>query len=382
MSIYLSFGKDSDGNFHHISDQKSGRTKLYCPFCNSILIAVKGTKKAAHFRHDGDTCNESLTELPTIAGWHHFHLSYPINVIKELNSGYDPKSKSPTVFQNWNIERFYIKGQYQQELLKKDTWSENWLFTDVARIILGSLPLLSFGQWMRNTLQQRIIELKEQISSNHIHTAWLDIEAHRQQSILNASLYLFEYHLEDGTIIHKVGRTQREPKDRLKETIFDLERALQKKIKSSKVLRVVAHAGYIEQYVFHRYQQQKLQIDSHREYLLLDNQSIKNIKSEFTKLINNIEPFNKDERFIATGRWRYEERRLLASKRGIKLTQKEGGKFGRPKGTALKQDAFLEKHADLVALLNNGQLSMSKISDATRKSRSTIKRVKAAMDKS
>ncbi|KAB1189467.1 GIY-YIG nuclease family protein, partial [Photobacterium damselae subsp. damselae] len=34
-----------------------------------------------HFRHDGETCNESLNEIPQIPAWHHFHLNYPVKVI-------------------------------------------------------------------------------------------------------------------------------------------------------------------------------------------------------------------------------------------------------------------------------------------------------------
>ena len=66
MSVYLSLGKDAQGNFHHIESQKSGKGELACPFCRCPLIAVKGKTKAAHFRHDGETCNESLNEIPQI----------------------------------------------------------------------------------------------------------------------------------------------------------------------------------------------------------------------------------------------------------------------------------------------------------------------------
>ncbi|KAB1180285.1 hypothetical protein F6450_11735, partial [Photobacterium damselae subsp. damselae] len=66
------------GSFHHIDSQKSGKVDLACPFCHSPLIAVKSKIKADHFRHDGETCNESLNEIPQIPAWHHFHLNYPV----------------------------------------------------------------------------------------------------------------------------------------------------------------------------------------------------------------------------------------------------------------------------------------------------------------
>ncbi|MBE4621080.1 hypothetical protein BOO23_20265, partial [Vibrio navarrensis] len=88
----------------------------------------------------------------------------------------------------------------------------------------------------------------------------------------------------------------------------------------------------------------------------------------------------KAERFIVTGRWKYEEKRLAASKRGIELTQRESGKFGRPKGSTVSTDDFLIKHSDIVTSLERGR-SINQTAEFTGKGRSTVKRVKAAMNK-
>lgn len=82
------------------------------------------------------------------------------------------------------------------------------------------------------------------------------IETIRQQAILKASLYLFEYQLEDNNIIHKVGRTTRELEQRLNETSLDLEKATGKAVIKSAVLRKVKDCGHVEKYVFHRYNNQ------------------------------------------------------------------------------------------------------------------------------
>ncbi len=378
MSVYLSLGKDKQGNFHHIDSQKSGKGDLVCPFCYCPLIAVKSKIKADHFRHDGETCNESLNEIPQIPAWHHFHLNYPVKVINALKDGYQADSKSPNVFQHWKSGLQHFPHTTKAELFKHDDWTENLLFTDTARIILGSLPLLQFSQWMRNTLQIRIQTLRDAIKQGDQHQAWLEIEAQRQESILKASLYLFEYQLEDNSVIHKVGRTSRSTEQRLKETIFDLEKAAGRTVVKSAVLREVVNSGHVEKYVFHRYSNQLANIGSHTEYLVLDSKSLKRLKAEFTKLSNNLESFNKDERFIVTGRWRYEEKRLAASKRGIEITQRENGKFGRPKGSTVSIDDFLMKHSDIVTSLERG-LSINQTAEITGKGRSTVKRVKAAM---
>ncbi|MHA7590270.1 hypothetical protein [Vibrio harveyi] len=107
---------------------------------------------------------------------------------------------------------------------------------------------------------------------------------------------------------------------------------------------------------------------------------MKQLKAEFTKLTNNLAPLNKAERFIVTGRWKYEEKRLAASKRGIELTQHERGKFGRPKGSTVSTNDFLVKHSDIVTSLERG-CSINQNAEFTGKGRSTVKRVKAAMNK-
>ncbi len=380
MSVYLSLGKDTQGNFYHVDSQKSGKGDLSCPFCLCPLIAVKGKTKAAHFRHDGETCNESLNEIPQIPAWHHFHLNYPLEIINALKDGYQADSKSPNVFQHWKSGLHRFPRAAKAELFNRDNYTDNLIFTDTARTILGSLPLLGFSQWMRNNLQMRIHILREEIEQGTKHRAWLEIEAHRQQAILKASLYLFEYQLADNAVIHKVGRTSRAPDQRLKETALDLEKATGKTVIKSTILRKVANCGHVEKYVFHRYYNQLANIGSHTEYLVLDAKSLKRLKAEFTMLTNNSEPFNKAERFIVTGRWKYEEKRLAASKRGIELTQRECAKFGRPKGSTVSTDDFLIKHSDIVTSLERGR-SINQTAEFTGKGRSTVKRVKAAMNK-
>ncbi|HIF9266885.1 TPA: hypothetical protein ACX6Q4_002549 [Photobacterium damselae] len=189
---------------------------------------------------------------------------------------------------------------------------------------------------------------------------------------------MFEYQLENNSVIHKLGRTSRSTEQRLKETTFDLEKATGKTVVKSAVLREVASSGHVEKYVFHRYSNQLANIGLHTEYLVIDGKSLKRLKVEFTTLSNNLESFNKDERFIVTGRWRYEEKHLAASKRGIEFTQREKGKFGRPKGSTVSIDDFLMKHSDIVTRLERG-LSINQTAEIMGKGCSTVKRVKEAM---
>ncbi|CCO44185.1 conserved hypothetical protein [Vibrio nigripulchritudo SOn1] len=376
MAVYLSMAKDDMGNLHHIDSQPSGRSLLMCPFCNCRLIAVKGLEKKPHFRHDGGAvCKESLNEIPQIPAWHHFHLNYSLKVIEVLQAGYQPESKSPNVFKLRKSVLSQFPSSTLSELFDDDYWTDSLVFTDTARVIVGSLTLQKFSQWMRSAMQRRVHELKENIEQGKKHPAWLQIEAHRQQSILRASLYLFEFHCNDDSVFHKVGRTLRDPEQRLKETSKDLEKATNTKVVRHKILRLVTNSGHVEKYVFHRYKSYLANIGDHTEYLLLDTKTARALKAEFTKLTNNTVPFNKHERFIVNGRWKYEEKRLAASKRGIALTQRENGKFGRPKGSTMNQQDFLDKHSDVVESLKRGR-SIIATAEFTGKSRSTVKRVK------
>ncbi len=372
MSVYLTLGKNGQGDLINITTQKSGLTELTCPFCECSLIAVRGKQKAHHFRHNGETCNESLTEVPAIEGWHHFHLNYPLEDVHALRQHYQPNSKNPLYIHDGPRYHWNNIG-----LLTVSDWTQHYELSEVGQIIVGHLSLSKFATWMRNTLQTRYIELKDDVNYHRKHKTWLYIEASRQQILLTSTLYLFEFITEQGDRIFKVGRTERDLNIRLTETLQDVQNALQQSV-TGRILRYVPNAGYIEQFIFHKYQRFFFPLNQHKEYLALDNQAEKRLKTEFTKLANSAIPFNKNELFITTGRWKYEEKRIEAVKRGIKLTIENDGKFGRPKGSTLGTEKFLAKHQDVVNALQEG-MSLNQTAEFTGKSRSTVKRVKAIL---
>ena len=63
---------------------------------------------------------------------------------------------------------------------------------------------------------------------------------------------------------------------------------------------------------------------------------------------------------------------------GLNEARRQGKTLGRPKGTTLSDKGLLKKHRDVVRLLKNGQ-SIRNVSAITRKGKSTVQRVKAAM---
>ena len=373
MSVFLTLGKSLDGDFYLIDSQTSGRGDLICPFCDVPLIAVKGKVKEQHFKHDGITCKESLTELPSIPGWDHFHLSLPQPCVDLINKGYNPDAKNKNVYYLDHDTNYLIK----HNVIKPNSWTHSFEYTDIGKIVLGTLSVFKFTAWMRSILRQRYRNIECMVKDGCSHIAHRDIEAKRQQTLLNSSLYLFEFKAQDGNIFYKIGRTQQLPEQRLMEVMRDIRKLKDSPIKG-KVLRCVPNAGFVEQYILYKYKRFQMALGKHKEYLMLDTNNIKKIKSELTRLKGAIEPFNKQERFITTGRWKYEEKRLQIAKRGIKLTLLNDGVFGRPKGTKTTPSDFLVKHDDVVQYLKL-KFNGPEIVRRTGKSHSTVKRVKAAI---
>ena len=152
MSVYLTLGKNAHGDLIHITTQHSGLTELVCPFCDCSLIAVRGKQKAHHFRHNGDTCNES----PQIEGWHHFYLNYPLELFQKLRKIYKPEGKNPLYAS--------IGGDvYDHGLVIQNEWTQHFEFSEVRQIIIGHLSLIKFSHWMRKTLAMRYTAFKSDV---------------------------------------------------------------------------------------------------------------------------------------------------------------------------------------------------------------------------
>ncbi|WP_182039574.1 GIY-YIG nuclease family protein [Vibrio alginolyticus] len=374
-TIFLRFGETDTGELVEIDHIPSGKTELVCPFCKHPLIAVRGKVNANHFRHQFDTCNESLKEAPEIPGWHHFHLDFKAQTVASLEKAFNPNSKYPHVISDYPELNRKLNHSEHSTLVQLNTWTGNHEFSQTAQIILGSLSPTKFANWMRSKLQDRVIE---SIDSSHDHSPWFRLEAQRQQSILSSTLYLNEYHIAGGLVYYKIGRTTRDVNVRLSETILDLQNATSKNVTKARVLRVVFNAGYIEKYLLHRYREFKAPLNELAEYLILEGNKSKQLKSEFTKLKSTATPYNKLERYIVTGRWRYEKKRLDSVKRGMRLTKEHGWKRGRPTGITESRAKFLSKYPTVVALLKQGK-SLQFISDFTNVGRSTVQRVRRAL---
>ncbi|MGI2129604.1 GIY-YIG nuclease family protein [Shewanella oncorhynchi] len=375
-NAFLTIGKAADGELIGIDAVKRGKSDLTCPFCQVPLIAAKGNFKVHHFRHDGETCHQSLQGLPQIPGWDHFHLLMPDFIVNVLQN-YAEKHPG---------EVFWYEPKHVRELLKHnlidtDSYTGKYRLTDAALIITGQLSLSKFATWFRNELKSRIKWKTRLVDNEDAHRAYLEIEAWRQQQLMMATTYLFELTHNNGEVFYKVGRTRREVDVRLAEVKSEMKAHFNRDI-SAKILRLIPNGGFLEQYVLYRYRLSKREIGKHQEYLSLDASALKQLKAAFTRVANDLAPFDKDERFIATGRWRYEPKRLDAVRKGIRQTIQSGSSFGRPKGTIkVGGEEWRKQYQYVIDLLEAGNLSQEKIARMTFNSTSTVKRVKQVISK-
>lgn len=375
-NAFLTLGKAADGELISIDVVNSGKTDLSCPFCAVPLIAAKGLVNIHHFRHDGETCHESLQQLPQIPGWDHFHLCVPDFLVNVLQNYAD--ANPGELF--WHGHQ-HLRDLFKHNLIEIDSYTGKYRLTDAALIITGQLSLSKFSNWFRRELKARIHRKSQLVANNKLHRAHFEIEAWRQQQLMVATVYLFELTHDNGEVFYKVGRTRREVDVRLAEVKSEMKAHFNQDI-SAKVLRLIPYGGFLEQYVLYRYRLSKIEIGKHQEYLSLDVLALKQLKAAFTRVANDLAPFDKDERFIATGRWRYEPKRLDAVRKGIRQTIQSGSSFGRPKGTIkVGGEEWRKQYQYVIDLLVAGNLTQEKIARLTLNSTSTVKRVKQVISK-
>lgn len=371
--VRLVVGIGGDGLPYDISTQKSGRTGLKCPFCKTTLIAAKGSILEHHFRHDGESCHESTSDELYIPGWDFFHLHFPLHVVEQAIKFHKTGVMDGCVSQTLESHR----------LVEYSMFTHGSELTETGKVVVGALSLPKFSDWMRRKLQYRLYSLKYDTDKGVFHPGYLEIENKRQELILGSRLYLFEFKVDGGRIIHKIGRTRRDAETRLQEALSDIKAGLGCKNVKGKVLRDIPSAGHTERFALYKYREWQLPIASLTEYFELPKKTATQLKSELTRLSKQMEakPLDREELWLATGRWWKEAKRIEAVKEGIARNRRAGMAFGRPAGSKQKKEktSLMEKYPGIVNALNNGE-SVRKAAEITGKGVNTVMRVKKEMD--
>lgn len=280
MAAFLTVGKSSTGEFFSIDTQERGITSLTCPFCDIPLIAARGDANEHHFRHDGKTCRESSSKAGTITGWDHFHLSIPVDLIRQLQENTGPRN----TYIGYSEYRSKLR---RYDLIKENPFSERWDLTDTGLIVTGRMSLTKFSQWFLSNYDKRLENVSTKVEKGIMHPAHLDVERVFHQILTTSTLYFLELRLDDGKVIHKIGRTTRTVQERMNEVCIDMEAAHRQGV-SVKLLNAVHNAGHVERFLLYKNRSFKYEISNFTEYLILDKKSITRIKNDMTRLSNRL----------------------------------------------------------------------------------------------
>lgn len=276
--VFLPYGLDEKKEMVHISEVRSGKTSLSCPFCGAPLMAKKGTRLTHHFAHKKETCKEVLTGdagkmVPNIPFYLDF-FSHELSaserqVVKLLHEKFGSRlfhrkgqadsafhlmfqADTPKISQVW--ENLVSHGHVQQR--------GNWYhLTKLAELGLAQLPIKEFAEIQTQRLH--FFEAFLATGNSHLDTLRKKVYDNLKTRILDAHLYCI--HIPGGQTepdVWKIGITTRSAKHRLQELMplikhrFGTDRAT----KASIILEL-ATWGKLEAYIKKRFSSSNLPIE-------------------------------------------------------------------------------------------------------------------------
>ncbi len=372
--MFLSHGMDLHGQLVPITDVKSGKSELICPFCHQLLTAKKGSVNEHHFAHAGETCAESK--------WVLAHTGIPLYDLASGFSGTDmavlkKAYKYRTCYESWITHK-------QQPSLEALIAGGMITKTDGRQIVLTSLG----SQFMRHvegerstlsvlptaTLQELLFSVRFKML-NHIDRCQGTQAAHyyqlRLQTILEQHLYVLRIQFEeDGTCypLIKVGLTAR---DDINDRVAEIKRDLAKhgNVLSVSVSGVYPHYGSLERVIHKLLARSQFTIGRHQEYfseiaaskelahLRLDQLGKRHLNSDCSVHVT----YREHARKVSAGQARQQ---ML---------------YGRHLGRKTKTSSeLINDHPDIHAAFNQS-LSLRKASANTGKAINTVRKVYKAL---
>lgn len=325
--MFLNYGKNKAGDLISVSEVKSGKTDLLCPFCKVPLIAKKGSIKDHHFAHNGDTCKESQAAMQA-SELALFDTFTPLNRAElnylEKRSLYTHEKIFSFSGMEKAVESLEIMGvleaERQGEKLKADTQEAasnlaklapdliiNGYPSDQLKLILEALKpitthsLIECWDDNRRILKTTITAKYKKSKFDNIslmtfqeldfsQSFWLNAQfkrlAHYSPNYLNLfkariaeinkqNLYVMQF---DDLI--KIGMTTRETSDRLKEVKAALKNHIE--VKKATVLTTVKNAGRLEKLLHQKYNSKRQRIGAFTEFFKLSDNEIKLLIDELS----------------------------------------------------------------------------------------------------
>lgn len=354
----LPFAKKDNGELVYISDLKRGE-KVYCPYCDGQLIGKKGKIIQHHFAHKEKSCLGATNSkfLVNTPFFEFLRLGLTNAQISNLNDFYDKFYMPDTYYKKpffWEDreEHKALWSNYRvckyPEFFKENKFirhksNDIYHIDTKTKVVLCRLELKEYYKYCKSismdkfqsSLEQSMLELM--ITRMRVYKLYF---IRVKTPIYSAKRF-----------IYKIGVTQRELKDRLKE----IRSYLQKKIGQHeiKVIKELEGAGFVEPYFKAKFQKFNY-ADLGTEYYVLNNEDANNIQSELSQL-NLITDAHKQK--------------IKTSIIGTNVGKRGGDK------------AFLEKDKSkrIIEFLEQG-LSLRKVAEAAGCSVNLVRKVKSQLN--
>jgi hypothetical protein len=262
--MWLKYGVNQERELISIEEVVSGKTNLFCPFCDSPLTAKKGKIKQHHFAHSGETClRVRKGNIPSLPLYDNFNLQLSgehFQLLKDLWREYG------------DTDYAIITVPFELQLKKLfDSTPNGFYFTDLGKIPVGGLSLAKFNKIQEPLILAELVgltnsvEIAKGISQTRLEERLDDLKLYRLQiqRILRFTLYFLKIRA-DNRLLYKIGVTSRTMDDRLPEIKRDLK-AHYGEIEIE-VLGTWQHRGNVELYFKHRYQPFNYRIGKLTEY--------------------------------------------------------------------------------------------------------------------
>ena len=425
--IFLEYGVNSDGEYIHIGQVGRGRVDLVCPYCGVGLLARKGLKVAAHFAHDGNTCNAASRNPDVIAlpYFDRFGVDIPGKVLERLKQ-WDADKRETEDYQL--VKHELIQARFNGRRMVYE-------LSHKGKIVLGQLSLDLFNKFQEPLIIERHNELVERArvaqgtptrlqrlaeidallmeipaididnyarrrvladerralqrfdNGLDFNTALIDLQLYRRQwqRVLSCSLYFLEV-THSGGQLHKIGVTTRSIAERLAEISDDLAPLVGET--SIKVLDIFPYRGNVELYFKYRYQAQRADVGGLTEYFTFEKASdvTRDLRRMQDKTLSEL------EREVLTGQAdpltreietaHIEARRREAIRAGLQRASSNGQAIGRPRRETPEtpQEILGREFAPRVLAALDSGLSLRKAADVAGVSVNTVRKVQAARD--
>lgn len=274
------------GNLIHISEVRSGKSALTCPYCDDALIARKGKVVAHHFAHAHKSCMSKMSAdffgLSQKAIPIHLSLQqYTLQRKRYLQQQLQQLEKRQHYLVS-KRERFQILlHQLLNQLANDhtDAYFQTLRHLQKPTAPLPNFKLLPHTQQLRYDFLAQIIEVQHQAAET---TVMLELYQKDLAWFNKFQLYFLEIQTSDYCTFYKIGLTSRNLTTRIQE----IRQSLQSLFTELHIKVCFQKAGiaFLEHFFKLKYQQQRYPIQNYTEYFTFEPFEVEALLLELERL--------------------------------------------------------------------------------------------------